>query len=214
MTLEVAPPPSTSELAVVVRAQAVAIDELSRDDIDAAARMAVRLLPASLLCQLGESFMRALYRMALGHPATIALKATQRDGRPVGFCLASSDSTALQQQLRSALALPTVRALLAPSRHKLIPSFLRGILEPEVQPHMPAELLLLYVDEECQRKGSGRALVCQLEAELIAQTVPSYRVAVRSHLERAKAFYTATGFRFEQERMMLGEPMTYFIREL
>jgi ribosomal protein S18 acetylase RimI-like enzyme len=115
--------------------------------------------------------------------------------------------------LTSPLAV-VAQALLAPSRHKLIPGFLRGIVEPEPQPHMSAELLLLYVDEECQRQGSGRALVRELEADFVAQTVPAYRVAVRSHLERARAFYTASGFTFEQERMVLGEPMTYFIREL
>jgi hypothetical protein len=38
-------------------------------------------------------------------------------------------------------------------------------------------------------------------------------VAVRSQLSSAKAFYQATGFALEQERMVLGESMTYFLRD-
>ncbi len=213
MSLDVAPVRLTSQL-TLLQAPPVTIDELTHADIDAAAQMAVRLLPASLLCQLGESFMRALYRTALRHSATVALRATGENGCATGFCLASSDSIALQQHLRSNLAIPTARALLAPSRLKLIPRFLQGLFDPEPQPHMCAELLLLYVDGQGQRKGSGRALIRQLEARFTCQSVPAYRVAVRSQLSGAKAFYIASGFTFEQERVVLGEPMTYFVREL
>jgi ribosomal protein S18 acetylase RimI-like enzyme len=183
-------------------------------DIPLAAEMAVRLLPASVLTQLGGSFVKALYRAALAHPATIALKATDCGGTTIGFCLASSDTGALQHGLRRRLLASILRALLNPARFKLVPRFISSVLEDEPQPYVAAELLLLYVDDMCQRQGSGRAVVEQLETELRKRGVDRYRVAVRTQLTKAKAFYTATGFVFEQERLVLGEPMTYFVRDL
>jgi hypothetical protein len=39
-------------------------------------------------------------------------------------------------------------------------------------------------------------------------------VAVRSHLEAARAFYVALGFEHEQERLVLGRPMVYLTKRV
>jgi hypothetical protein len=44
--------------------------------------------------------------------------------------------------------------------------------------------------------------------------VSRYRVAVRSHLAAARAFYGATGFEPEQELRVLGHPMTYLTKKI
>jgi ribosomal protein S18 acetylase RimI-like enzyme len=203
-----------AELNVLARQTPWTVGPMLADEVTLAAEMAVRLLPASLLAQLGTPFMVTFFKAALDHPDTIALTAMDQAGQVVGFCLASSNTSAFQRSVRARVLGATARALMNPARVRLIPSFIRGFFETEPEPHIPAELLLLYVDGVCQRQGSGRALVEQLERGFKGRGVPRYRVAVRSQLTMAKAFYCATGFVPEQERTVLGEPMSYFVREI
>jgi len=214
MAFKVAIEPSAAQIMLRVRPGCDGVEPMSAQDIPFAAEMAVRLLPASLLAQLGLDFMAALYRAALDHPATVALKIVDPQARALGFCLASVDADGFQRSVRPRLLTATARALASPARMRLIPHLLRGLVDSEPEPLVPAELLLLYVDGTCQRQGSGRRLILQLEAELARRGVRQYRVAVRSQLASARAFYLAMGFRFEQERQVLGEPMTYFTREI
>jgi ribosomal protein S18 acetylase RimI-like enzyme len=87
-------------------------------------------------------------------------------------------------------------------------------VEAEPEPHVAAELLLLYVDQSRQRHGIGSALVTRLESALKQAGAAEYRVAVRKQLDGACAFYRASGFVFEQQRPVLGHPMAYFVRDL
>lgn len=191
------------------------VEPMSEQDVPAAAEMAVRLLPASgFVAGSARPFiLAALYRAALDHPSTIALKVVDAGARPVGFCLVSTDVDGFEQFVRPRILVATVRALLGPARMRLIPHLWRSLAESKPRPHVPAELLLLYVDETCQRSGSGRKLVLHVEAELAGRGACAYRVAVRSQLASARAFYTAMGFLLEQERPVLGQPMTYFMRK-
>jgi GNAT superfamily N-acetyltransferase len=82
----------------------------------------------------------------------------------------------------------------------------------EPQPAISAELLLLVVDASVRRHQIGRRLVDALEEVFATEHVVLYRVAVRSHLTVARAFYLATGFVPEQELAVLGAPMTYLTK--
>jgi hypothetical protein len=44
--------------------------------------------------------------------------------------------------------------------------------------------------------------------------VARYRVAVRSHLAAARAFYSALNFEHEQERHVLGRPMVFLTKRV
>ena len=105
-------------------------------------------------------------------------------------------------------------ALLHPSRWRLAPSVVRGAIESEPEPYVPAELLLLVVDSRARRRGIGHRLLTELERRLANQQVAVYRVAVRSYLEIARAFYRASGFEPEQELTVLGHPMTYLTKRV
>ena len=87
-------------------------------------------------------------------------------------------------------------------------------MEKQPSPHVAGELILLFVAPDRLRRGVGSRLVGGLEEELQRRQVARYRVAVRSQLAEAQAFYRAAGFGFEQEARVLGEPMAYFLREL
>jgi GNAT superfamily N-acetyltransferase len=184
-------------------------------DIPEAATMAARILSASLVVQLGPAFLQAFHRAALEQPTTIALGAFDADsGQPLGFALATSDIHAFNARVRRRVLVPLALALLSPSRWPLMPKFAQSFFEAEPHPDIPAELLLLYVDSSAQRCGVGRGLLEQLDAALRSKGANRYRVAVRSHLEGARAFYDSTGFVLEQELLVLGEPMTYYTRAL
>ena len=74
------------------------------------------------------------------------------------------------------------------------------------------ELLLLVVDPRVRRHHVGKGLVAQLERVFAEHGIDRYRVALRSQLEIARAFYLATGFVHEQELAVLGESMTYLTK--
>jgi ribosomal protein S18 acetylase RimI-like enzyme len=186
----------------------------SSADAPAAAEMAERVLHGSLLAQLGTPFLTAFYRVALSHPATVSSVAFGAHGQPLGFALATSDVHAFHRYVRPRVALRTLQALLSPGRISLVPNFVRSLTEGEPEPEIPAELLLLYVEPDAHRRGTGRQLISSIEQRLAEVGAARYRVAVRSQLAAARAFYLATGFTFEQERLVLGEPMTYFTRQL
>jgi ribosomal protein S18 acetylase RimI-like enzyme len=183
-------------------------------DVPEAAAMAARILSGSLVAQLGPGFLRSFHMAALEQAETIALGAFDGNGQPLGFALATSDIHAFNSRIRRRVLVPLARALLPPRRWQLIPKFARSLFETEPEPDIPAELLFLYVDPTVHRGGVGSGLIEHLDAELRSRCVDRYRVAVRSHLEAARAFYDSTGFVLEQEITVLGESMTYFTRAL
>jgi len=79
MVIDQALEAAATQLTTLERPCHKCVEPMSEKDVPAAAEMAVRLLPASLLAQLGRSFLAALYRAALDHPSTIALKVSARD---------------------------------------------------------------------------------------------------------------------------------------
>jgi len=193
----------------------VRVSPLAAAEVASAATLAVRALAdESRLAQLGEAFVHAFFRASLSQVDTCAARAVDAAGQTVGYALASADVHAFRRHVQPRIALRLVRALLNPGRIHLAPNFLRGLREAEPQPAIAAELLLLYVDPQHKREGVGRELLTWLESGFKARDIRRYRVAVRSQLGEAKAFYQAVGFVFEQELPTLGEPMTYFVREL
>jgi ribosomal protein S18 acetylase RimI-like enzyme len=191
-----------------------ALRAMAEADVLIAGEMAARVLQQSVLAQLGSQFMVAFLRSALRHPATIALTATDHTGRHIGFALASTHVHEFNRYVKPRILVQLAIALLSAKRLALVPKFARTFSEEEPQPHISAELLLLFVEPDRHRRGTGRWLLRKLEEDLRERMSGQYRVAVRSQLHEAKSFYEAVGFQFEQELMVLGQPMTYFTRQL
>jgi ribosomal protein S18 acetylase RimI-like enzyme len=168
-------------------------------------------LAPSLLVRLGPPFLRRLLSLAQRHPATSMLVA-QDEAEVVAFALATRDRQAFDAFARPRLV-PALAAALV-RRPLLAPAFLGSVLEPEAQPIIPAELLLLAVRGDRRRSSFGSELLDALEEEWRAAAVARYRVEVRSELAEALTFYRARGFTFEQERDVLRRPMTYLVRHL
>jgi ribosomal protein S18 acetylase RimI-like enzyme len=155
-----------------------------------------------------------MHGVALDHPATIALVASDAGAAIVGFAIASLDVHAFNAHVKPRVLPALARALAAPRRWRLAFSIARGLTEPEPQPPIPEELLLLVVDARVRRRGIGQRLLAELETGFARSGARRYRVAVRSHLAVARAFYLALGFQHEQQLLVLGHPMTYLTRRV
>jgi ribosomal protein S18 acetylase RimI-like enzyme len=186
---------------------------MSPEDIDAVVTLQEAHLNGSIVTQLGSRFLSRFHAVALSHPATVALVA--RDGQSiVGFALGTTDVQAFNRHAKPRILGALIRALASPTRVRLSLSLAQMAVENEPQPPVSSELLLLAVDRRARRRGVGAELIAALERVLVQRHVARYRVAMRSHLAEARAFYAALGFQHEQERRVLGHPMTYLTKQV
>jgi ribosomal protein S18 acetylase RimI-like enzyme len=190
---------------------ATRIRTAGEDDLGAIVAIAGRELEPSLIVRLGPGFVRRLLALALRHPATSLLVAEDAN-EVVAFALATRDRHGFDRFLKPRLVPVLTGALLRQPR--LAPAFFRSIVDGEPEPIIPAELMLLAVRADRQRSSLGSQLLDALEAEWRAAGVPRYRVSMRTELTAALEFYRQRGFVFEQERPVLGRPMTYLIKNL
>ena len=182
-------------------------------DIPAVVQLQVAFLNGSIVTQLGPDFLTRFHSVALTHAASRAFVA-EVEGRIAGFALGSLDVHAFNTHMKPRILGAMVTALLSPARVGLAVSLVRMVFEGEPQPPVPAELLLLTVDPQARRSGIGRGLLDALEQAFREQGIQRYRVAVRSQLTDAKSFYEALRFEHEQERTVLGLPMTYLTKQV
>jgi ribosomal protein S18 acetylase RimI-like enzyme len=183
-------------------------------DIAEIVRLQIANLQGSVITEFGPAFLMAFHASALCQGSTRGFVACDSEGRVLGFVLGTVDVTAFNRAVKRDVVLELLTALAAPARWKLVGAVARSITEAEPRPHIDAELLLLVVDPSVRRIGLGRRLLVALEAEFNACHVSRYRVAVRSHLEVARAYYLALGFAPEQELQVLGRAMTYLTKSL
>jgi ribosomal protein S18 acetylase RimI-like enzyme len=192
---------------------ALRIRSMAARDIPSVVQLQVSFLNGSIVTRLGPDFLARFHTLALAHPASRGFVA-EIDGRIAGFALGSLDVHAFNAHMKPRILGAMLAALLAPSRLLLAVSLVRMVFEGEPEPVIPAELLLLTVDPRARRSGVGRGLLGALEQAFREQGIPRYRVAVRSQLAEAKAFYEALRFEHEQERTVLGLPMTYLTKQV
>ena len=176
--------------------------------------MQVSNLNASIVTQLGPQFLTRFHTNALGIETSRSFVAEDDRQQLLGFAVGSVDVYEFNARMKPRSLVPTVLALLSPWRVGLAVRLVRMLAEGEPQPPMPAELLLLVVDPVARRRGVGRALLKALEAAFATHQIDRYRVAVRSQLASARAFYEALAFEHEQERTVLGQPMTYLTKQI
>jgi ribosomal protein S18 acetylase RimI-like enzyme len=200
-------------MTTAVASRGVSVRTMTEADIDYVVRLQQAFLEGSVVTELGEAFLKRFHRASLSHASVRALVATDAAGLVVGFVQASLDVHAFNRDVTRQVLVRLALSLLNPDRWRLVPQFVRHALTArEPQPAIPSELLLLVVDASVRRHQIGRRLVEALERIFASEHVVLYRVAVRSHLAVARAFYVATGFTPEQELTVLGGSMTYLTK--
>jgi GNAT superfamily N-acetyltransferase len=171
-----------------------------------------QLLPSSAVTQLGPRFLARFYRVALVYDGCEAIVACDANHQVVGAALATGDHTQFHSYVT-----PRVFAWLLGAmsvRWGLAVRFLRSLGERQPRQAVPAELLLLFVDQTHQGRGCGTQLLGAIEDAFSRQGIVEYRVSVRSEITDALAFYARRGFRHEEELIVLGRPMTYLARRI
>lgn len=181
------------------------------DDIRPIVAIASQELGPSLVVRLGPGFLGRMLALALRHPVTSLLVAEDAS-EVVAFALATRDRHGFDRFLKPRLVPVLVAALLV--RPRLAPAFLLSLVDGEPEPRIPAELMLLAVRADRRRKALASHLLDALEEEWRNTRITRYRVSMRSELTAAFEFYRRRGFVFEQERQVLGRPMTYLNKEL
>jgi ribosomal protein S18 acetylase RimI-like enzyme len=182
-----------------------------RSDVDEVIDLQIATMPSSVLTQLGPAFLRRFHETALARPYNFALVASA-EGHLAGFALATRDAHRFEQHIARATLSRMVLALLTPSRMPLIPRFAHRLFERAPGVHIAGELLLLAVHPAHRRQGLAAALLSCIEEHFRLGGLTKYRVAVRTELGDARAFYSAVGFREEGEFIVLGAPMAYLVR--
>lgn len=191
----------------------IVVRRMSTSDIEAVVELQVASLTGSIVTGIGPRFLAAFRAAALQHGQTRAFVAVDADRRIAGFVTASTDVHAFNAHVKPKILVPLLRALASPRGLRIGWNIARGVFEGEPQPSVPAELLLVAA-ASYRRRGIAQRLVTSLEDAFRREVVARYRVAVRSHLAVARAFYLATGFEPEQELTVLGQPMTYLTRRV
>jgi ribosomal protein S18 acetylase RimI-like enzyme len=183
-------------------------------DVDSVIDLQLATMPTSVLTQLGRPFLRRFHEIGVARPDGCALVAATHERQVAGFALATRDADQFEHRITRGTLPQLMLALLNPSRMPLIPRFAHRFVERGPTAHVPGELLLLAVHPAYRRRGLARTLLSRVEEALRAAGLPEYRVAVRTELTEARAFYRAVGFREEGGFIVLGEPMTYLVRTL
>ena len=191
-----------------------AIRPMSRADVPAVIALQRAFLRGSIVTELGDCFLTRFYSAALGHSATRAFVAQERD--IVGFAMATINVNVFNRFVKPRVFWALGRALLSSRGLTLAPRFMRSIVERGPEPEIPAELLLLAlaVDERMRRQGVGRRLLAAVEKAFAREGLAVYRLAVRTHLDDARRFHVAVGFGAEQEMSVLGKAMTYLTKRV
>jgi ribosomal protein S18 acetylase RimI-like enzyme len=197
-----------------VTSAAIAIRPMTHADIAAVVALQMAFLEGSIVTEFGPAFLARFHGAALEQPATLAFVACDEGGSIVGFAIASLAVHAFNGYVKPRVIPALAMALLLPRHWPLLSSVVRGLADSAPEPYLPAELLLLVVDSRARRRRIGHRLLVGLEDVLAAHGMTRYRVAVRSHLEVARAFYRALGFEPEQELTVLGRPMTYLTKRV
>lgn len=187
---------------------------MTAGDIPAVVDLQIAFLEGSIVTQLGSRFLTRFHTLALEHEASRAFVARDDDGGIVGFALGSVEVHAFNSYTKPRILPSLVISVLSPRRLTLLGSLARMVAEGEPEPHIPAELLLLVVAPRARRHGVGAAMLVAMEQAFASHGDSRYRVAVRSHLAEARAFYSARQFEHEQERSVLGRPMVYLTKQV
>ena len=187
---------------------------MSPSEIPIVVRLQTSFLNESILTQLGPAFLTQFHGAALEHEASRAFVARDAHDVMIGFALGSVDVQGFNRYVKPRVLAATIRSLLSPARLALVGSLARMLFEGEPHPPIPAEFLLLVVDPRARRRGVGGGLIRAVEETFATHGIHRYRVAVRSQLEAARAFYVALGFQHEQNRMVLGQPMVYLTKQV
>ena len=177
----------------------VKIGNVSDADILSLVAVHNHAFPDFFLTGLGNRFLSLYYRTVSENESGILL-GYYDEGRLMGFCAATMRSASFHSQLikENLLAYMIVAFRLLLTRPGAIIRLYRNLTKKSVSVNDKgdyAELLSIGVDAGCQGKGIGRALLCELEKEILSKggRIVSLTTDYDDN-EKVQGFYSSLGY--------------------
>lgn len=173
-------------------------------------------LSGDFLPSLGKEFLTVFYQGVFDAGVGFGFVAVE-ENQPVGFVLASVDTSSLFKQILMSKAIPMgLRVIAALLRQ---PRLLANVFETFLYPskeNVPekAELVVIGFDAAFRGRGLGHQLVNELDNQFRALNVHSYKVTVLQENQRANHFYQSLGFQIAQEFELYRKKWNLYIRTI
>ena len=175
---------------------------MQREHAARVAELHCAALAGDFLPSLGRGFLTVFYEGVLDLGVGFGFVAVE-DGQPVGFVLASTDTSSLFKRVVLSRAIQlALRAIPSVIRS---PALISNVLETFLYPgkegavQEKAELVVIGFEEAYRGRGLGRRLVKALDEAFRAQSVQAYKVTVLQSNQGANSFYRALGFQLALE---------------
>lgn len=166
------------------------------------------VLKSGLLAKLGNSYLKAYYKILLKDQNSMALIVKKND-KIIAFATLTTNSSGLKKTIIKKLFVKTLLALV--NKPTLVWSLLSINFYPSFKKsnNIP-ELLSIAVHPKFQRKGLGLKLIKEISSEIKNLGHKSFRLSVRKNNEYANAFYSKIGLKKEKEVKLLKEVFVFY----
>jgi ribosomal protein S18 acetylase RimI-like enzyme len=198
----------------------VPVTTLREKHLGRVAHLHAAALAGDFLPSLGEPFLRAFYRAGLSQGLVSGYVWTE-GGQPAGFVACSRDTSTLFRRILRTAAFKLARAGLPAMlrRPRLFLKAAETFLYPRREgaggaAAIPAELLVIAVDERLRGRGVGEALVRALESDFCQAGITTYKVTVLQANAGANRFYQRLGFHLAGNFRLYGKDWNIYRRDL
>lgn len=170
---------------------------------------------SSFITKFGRGFLAALYQSLLDYRLGFLLYA-EREGRLAGFIMACPDSSQVMSVLRRR---PCTFARFILPRLLMQPALIRNAWQSLSYAKaegvtIPAELLVIAVNEKLRSQGLGAALVARLDQEFAQRGIKEYKVTVHQNKERTNQFYLRNQMTLARTFTFYGLPWNIYVRRI
>ncbi|SRR6266487_529009 len=186
-------------------------------DANILAKIHISELHADFLPQLGEKFLSLLYTNFFLSENTY-IWVSEEEKHVQGFIVGSVHFSSVFKKILTKHFVNY--AFLLPAQIVKRPSIIKNVFETffyvkKEGANLPdAELIVISILKQYQRKGLGRKLVFQLERNLLSHGIKTYKVSVNATNSAAHAFYTSVGFKKHSEFTLYGKKLNLLIKQI
>ena len=190
-----------------------------QEDLESVAELHAESIKTGFLSQLGTSFLKELYR-AIGKQPGACVLVAESDGKVNGFIAGTIDTGNLYKSMLAKnwyrFFIPLVRFILNPiAVYKITETLLYGLRQGRStlkQEIYNAELLSISVHASTRGKGTGKALIQELETFFHSKGISGYKVVTFAHDQRSNKFYKSCTFSHHTQFIHHGNTMNEYVK--
>lgn len=171
------------------------IEPLSNPQIPIAAKIHKEALKGDFLPELGENFLKELYKSLLSQKNTYGFYAS-KNKEIAGFVIGTNDSSSLIKNalLVNPISMLTSLLISLIKNPSLIKNTLETLLYTQKDSGPKAELVIIAISKSFQNQGLGKKLISALESKFKQQNIKNYKLTVHAKKPAVK-FYEHLKFK-------------------